>query len=475
MHVTKSIISKKTKGAFGMKTKYTGLENHEVTVDFNNSLGEISYRDHSFGIGGINTLPMPDKVVSGIKKLKPKLIRIFIQEFFFIYPESGVFDWTKLDAYMDSVHAIGADIMAHITIKPKALYPVIDENIWQPTSVSEWQSVIEALVHRYSVEKKYVTHWAMGNEINIGELGGCPYKFTDPYEFFEYYQMTAHAIAKAYPQAKIGGMAWAGCWQDTVDFMTEFINHAVKANIKPDFVSYNIYEDCPHDQANAVERIRPIVEDLGVDMYITELNVSLVFGMEELAYLSARAASLGATILKLSDAKLLSATFQYHIVDMHCSVPEFEGWYSRARYMADHWNDAPHRLGLFDWAGNPRPQYFLYQLLYSVYGERFKVEVSYPDYLHSVAAQNENGDINVFISNFNNNDAKDIITKIKMKSNPIGLYDIKVYRIDDDKRWTNDLTLHPVEERTTYMPEDFDIPIYAPANSVVLVNIKKHK
>jgi len=458
-----------------MKTKFTEMENREIIVDFNQTLGEVSYHDHSFGIGGINTLPMPEKIIDGIKALKPKLIRIFIQEFFFIYPESGKFDWTKLDAYMDSVHAIGADIMAHITIKPNCLYPVIDENIWRPNNVEEWQSVVRALVHRYSVEKKYVTHWAMGNEINLGEEGGCPYKFTDPREFFEYYKITAEAISKAYPTAKIGGLAWAGGGPEAVDFMTQFIKLAINDDIKPDFVSYNIYQDCPLFQASEAELFRPIVEELDIDLYITELNVGLDFGVEEIAYTGARAASLAATILKLEDTKVLSGTFQYHIVDMHCDLDEFNSWYSIGRYMSKHWNDGPHRLGLFDWAGNPRPQYFMYQMLHQVCGERIAIDVGDSEFLHATAARTTDGEINIFISNFSADKAQDLITQISLKGNPIGLCDLTVCRVDDENRWDDELNLQPIEQRTTYMAEDFQFPIYAPANSVTMIKLKRHQ
>jgi hypothetical protein len=35
-------------------------------------------------------------------------IRIFIQEFFQVYPEHGRFDWSRLDRYMDALAKTGA-------------------------------------------------------------------------------------------------------------------------------------------------------------------------------------------------------------------------------------------------------------------------------------------------------------------------------------------------------------------------------
>jgi hypothetical protein len=34
--------------------------------------------------------------------------------------------------------------------------------------------------------------------------------------------------------------------------------------------------------------------------------------------------------------------------------------------MAEHWNDIPKRLGLMDLDGKARPQYYLYNMLYSM-------------------------------------------------------------------------------------------------------------
>jgi len=65
---------------------------------------------------------------------------------------------------------------------------VKDETIWKPNNVKRWQYIIGEMVKRYSVDNKYVTYWGIGNEINIGEWGGCPYKIPDANDYFEYYK-----------------------------------------------------------------------------------------------------------------------------------------------------------------------------------------------------------------------------------------------------------------------------------------------
>ena len=55
-----------------------------------------------WGRGASTASRSPARVIEGMRKLKPRLVRIFLQEYFNVYPAHGVFDWGKLDAYMDS-------------------------------------------------------------------------------------------------------------------------------------------------------------------------------------------------------------------------------------------------------------------------------------------------------------------------------------------------------------------------------------
>ena len=118
--------------------------------------------------------------MDGIRGLKPRWIRIFIQEFFRIYPDHGRFDWSRLDPYMEALARTGARIVGAVTIKPPVLFPQVRHDLWQPTDEAEWQGVLFALVRRYSVEHPLVTHWEIGNETDIGESGGTPYLIPDP-------------------------------------------------------------------------------------------------------------------------------------------------------------------------------------------------------------------------------------------------------------------------------------------------------
>ena len=454
------------------KDKYTTLKNCKVNIDFADVIGEIDFKNHSVGIGGVNPMPMPQKVAEGAATLKPPLIRIFIQEFFFIEKDDGALDFTALDKYMRSIVTTGADIMASICIKPKSLYPVVDETIWKPNDIERWQYIIGEMVKRYSVENKYVTHWGIGNEINIGEWGGCPFRITDVNDYFEYYKMTVEPILSVFPQAKVGGPSWAGTGQDAYRFFDAFISLCTKENIKLDFISYNIYSDNPENHINGATRVRNVVDrhNKDIKIYITELNMDLGgVSIEERAYLSKRAAGLGAILYEYYKRADFIHSFQYHIYDQFCDPDQFKPFFARHRYMANHWNDEPHRLGLFDMDGKPRPQFFMYAMLYAMAKKEVAAKVEDNENIRMLASCDDRY-TTLFLTNYHPEETEAVTLSIYFKNARQGLTRMKVYRIDEQKRWDNDrFQLVPVENRSVYVHDDFWFSILAPEDSAVLI------
>ena len=457
---------------FLTKDKYTTMKNVKAHIDFADVTGNLDFTNHTFGIGGVNSSPMPQKVAEGTAKLKPAMIRIFIQEFFFVEKENGELDFTALDKYMRSVNSTSADVMASICIKPKSLYPAVDETIWRPNNVKRWQYIIEEMVKRYSVDNKYVTHWGIGNEINIGEWGGCPYKIPDAKDYFEYYKMTVEPVLKAYPEAKVGGPSWAGTGNECYQFFDEFIGLCAKEKIRLDFVSYNIYSDNPENHVRGALRVKNVVDkyNSNIEIYITELNVDLGgISIEERAYTSKRAAGLGAILHEYHKRANFIHTFQYHIYDQFCDPDEFKPFFARYRYMANHWNDEPHRLGLFDMDGNARPQYFMYSMLYSMAKTEVAAKVDNCENVRILASRDDRY-ITIFLTNYHTDSTEDVTMSLYFKNAPQGKARMNVFRIDDDMKWDNaHLKLIPTENRIAYIHDDFWFSIFVPADSVVMV------
>jgi len=191
--------------------------------------------------------------------------------------------------------------------------------------------------------------------------------------------------------------------------------------------------------------------------------------VEERAYTPKRAAGLGAILYEYHKHANFINTFQYHIYDQFCDPEEFKPFYSRYRYMANHWDDEPHRLGLFDMTGKARPQYFMYSMLYSMAKTEVAAEADNYENLRILASRDDKR-TTLFLTNYNPDETEDITLSIYFKNALQGKARMTVYRIDDDRRWDNDrLSLIPTENRVTYIHDDFWFSLFVPADCVVMV------
>jgi hypothetical protein len=443
-----------------------------IDVDAGEAIGPLELWRHSVGHGGINTRPLPDRVVEGLRRLKPRLIRIFIQEFFRIYEGEGRFDWSRLDPYMDSFAATGAKVVAAITIKPAALYPEIDQLQWRPRDAGEWQDVIRALVRRYSVERPTVTHWEIGNEPDIGEDGGCPYLITDPEEYGKYYGMTVRPILEAFPDAKVGGPALAS---GRSPLLPGLLDYCGRNDLPLDFVSWHLYHDDPAAHAGLTNHVSALLGEWPgkrPEMLVTEWSRNFPpVSVEDDAFEPRRAAIVAASIIEMRRADL-DWSFYYHIRDQVCFPSDFEPFFSDrgvGPVMVRHWNEVPHRFGLFGVCGEVRPQYFVYRMLAQMGEEQLTLECG--DGLRALAGRGDGG-VSVLLVNENGDAGRDRTAVLRFANLSPGLKRLTVWRIDGRRAWSNEtLELHPVERRDLYALSRSECHVHMPADSVALVSL----
>ena len=460
-----------------MNDKYSQMPVRKAHIDFSAPVRKMDFKGHSAGIGGVGPQPMTGKMIEGTARLKPDLIRIFIQEFFFIEKPDGALDFSALDAYMESISKTGADIMASICIKPPSLYPAVDETVWRPADAGRWRHIIGEMAKRYSIDNKFVTHWGVGNEINIGEYGGCPYKIESPDDYFEYYKMTVEPILEVFPEARVGGPSWAGVPNErNREFFERFIGACKKENVQLDFISYNVYSDSPEHHTKGALTAKDIVDGFGggIEIYVTELNVGIgnEISIEEKSHTPKRAAGLAAILCDFHKRAGFLKTFQYHLYDQFCDPNDFKPFYARARYMANHWSDEPHRLGLLDERGAPKPQYFVYSMLYSMAENEVAANAEGCEDLKLLASYGDRR-ATVFMANYNVQSACDFILTLCFKDAPEGRAKLSVYRIDVDRKWDADIfELIPNECRTVYAHSDFSFSVYMPADCVAMATLE---
>ncbi|MEW6754054.1 MAG: hypothetical protein AB1505_24200 [Candidatus Latescibacterota bacterium] len=467
----------------------------DVAVDAGQIAGPLEAWRQGLGHGGINALPLPDRVVRGVAALRPRLVRIFIQEFLRVYPEHGRFDWTRLDPYMAALEATGAQVMAALCIKPPPLYPRVDHRLWRPADVGEWQQVVAALVRRYSVERRLVTHWEVGNEVDIGESGGSPYLITDGREYGEYYALTTQAVLGACPQARVGGPAAAHVHSPVV---AGFLEHCAQRGTRVDFLSYHLYHSDPALHLEHLRAARALVERVGlpaVELMVTEWNRRLFDGISvaDDAADPRRAAAVAATVMRLVEAGL-HGSFYYHVWDQTCYAADFRPFFSDEGLanMLRHWNEVPHRLGLFGVGGEVRPQYFVYWMLSRLGSERLAAHSGHGDL--TVLAARQGGTVSIMLANYGLERPADRVAVLQLSGLQPGVRRLAVWRLDAARRWDEEArtpdgapraaaagqpvalagppVLRPVEQREVDTADSFSCQVLLPADAVALVRLE---
>jgi xylan 1,4-beta-xylosidase len=355
-----------------MKKRKTS-EKANISVDAGRPAGKSVLPNHGLGQGGLSDEPwMIADHIPQLKNLNPKYIRLFIQEYYGLYPEHNVYNWEKLDATVDAVLKTGAKPLMCICFKPKALYPVIDHKIVHPASYDEWDELIYRLVRHYNVERKDgIIYWEVANEPDIGESGGCPYLFTGE-DYSVYYEHTVKAILRADKSAKVGGPALAG-WRNSA-IPEPWIDHCHKKNVPVDFISWHFYYDDPDTPCSGAVYFRELLKkypSLKPELMITEWNIDLNWKRKEPEF---QVCFIPAAIYHMVKAGV-DYSFHYHIRDCHVREDIFRNFFSETglKFMANWWNEKLQRDGIFDFQGMMRPAYFVFKMLGKMTGDFVRV------------------------------------------------------------------------------------------------------
>jgi len=212
-----------------------------VEVIFANRLGSLNISQMALGQGGLSEDPMWASRVAEVRALKPRVIRLFVQEYFDLLPKRGRFHFDTLDRSIDAILITGAEPLMCLCFKPRILFPEINQDVVEPTDYTKWENLIFRLVRHYQQRGAHIRYWEVGNEPDIGEDGGCPYRFK-PDSYVRYYRHTAAAILRADPQARVGGPALASVHSPLLPALLD----AACTNQTPlHFVSWHTYTSPP--------------------------------------------------------------------------------------------------------------------------------------------------------------------------------------------------------------------------------------
>ena len=342
-----------------------------LSVDFSKPDGAWNMPALALGQGGLQSDPMIEPHIKELRQLRPKTIRLFMDEYYRVYPGHGRYDWTKLDRELRAVRATGARPTLSVANKPPVLFPKVDHFIVHPNDYAEWEKLCEELAKHCREEKFDVAAWEVCNEPDIGESGGTPQYFTTPEDYNTYYDHTVAGLLRGDPDAQVGGPAVANANSPLVEGLIE---HCATKNVPLHFLSWHLYSDSPSGHAGNIDKQRarlakfPQLKD--VKLFISEWNMDL---MKPNLAPGFQSAFVLETMRRFGEEKLDMAAY-YHIRDCFVDPADFD-WMSPGgrRFMAHWWNTMPQYSALFDHHGRVRPAWYAFRILGQLEGPRYAV------------------------------------------------------------------------------------------------------
>lgn len=356
-----------------------------VEVDFAKRLGPMNIDRMALGQGGTSEEATWTDRIPEVRALHPRVIRLFIQEYFDLMPERGRYDFATLDRSVDMIVRTGASPLMCICFKPKLLFPQLNQDIVEPQDYAAWEALIEALVRHYGDRKVGIRYWEIANEPDIGEDGGCPYRF-QPHSYVRYYRHTAAAILRADPQARVGGPALANVRSPILPALLEA---AAKQDLPLHFISWHIYSNSPTAIRETITyAARQVAQHPGLkpETFLDEWNMDLMNPPLDARF---QPCFIAETVYQMKEASLDYSCY-YHIRDFYVQLERFAPFMSPkgAAFMTRWWNRMPQFDGLFDYQNQVRPAYFAFKLLSRLAGERLLVTSSHPT-LHGFATRDD--------------------------------------------------------------------------------------
>jgi hypothetical protein len=323
--------------------------------------------------------------VAEVRALHPRIVRLFIQEYFDLLPERGRYHFDTLDRSVETILATGAKPLMCICFKPRVLFPKINQDIVEPDDYAAWEELISNLVRHYKQRGAGLQYWEVGNEVDIGEDGGCPYRFK-PESYVRYYEHTAAAILRADPDARVGGPALANVRSQ---IFPALLASAATNHLPLHFVSWHIYSSNPKAVRGTIDYAKELLKkhpSLKPETFLDEWNMDLTNPPLNPRF---QPCYIAETLWQMKEAGLDWSCY-YHIRDYYVDLDRFTPFMSSkgAAFMARWWNRMPQFDGLFDYQNRVRPAYFAFKLLSRLAGERLRVESTAPA-IHAFATQDD--------------------------------------------------------------------------------------
>jgi hypothetical protein len=401
-----------------------------------------------------------------IRTLRPRVVRLFVQEYFDLLPQPGKYHFATLDASVDAILKTGATPLLCIVFKPKVLFPRIDTSLVEPTRWKDWESLVSALVRHYRQRNGAGWYWEVGNEWDMESGGGTPYHMT-PAQYTRFYEHTVRAIREADATARVGGPALA---YFTSPILPALLAFSAQNHLPLDFVSWHGYQEDPQWYRKSLEAIRAQLRaypSLRPELVIDEWNM---------------APSEGSTDPRRQPAFIVETTFQmleggidlacyYHIRDYPFDAEAFAKFFP-PQYTAEQarfWDRRPVYLGLFDLQNHVRPAYFVFRLLERLTGDRVAVTAT-SSTVHGLASHDAS--LNTFSILVWNYSDKAATVSLRLQNIPAKLT-VQPYRLDATGASDDDLARLRPQPVQSLSPGEASLALHLEPWGITMLSLEK--
>jgi len=228
-----------------------------IVVDTKNTVQPLNRSWTALAQGGEENGNMLLPVINEIKELNPSYIRI--DHIFDMYDVvSGgkgsplVFDFTRLDSYIEDIIKTGAIPLISLSYMPPSV--AVDGQITgPPQNWADWEQMVQKTIEHYSgINNKNIldVYYEVWNEPDLfgdWKIGKDP-------NYLELYRYAASGAAKAQNtnQYFFGGPGTTG-------FYPNWINALLKSGYRTDFISWHRYSENPSDFETDINALKEIL------------------------------------------------------------------------------------------------------------------------------------------------------------------------------------------------------------------------
>ncbi len=400
---------------------------------------------HAFSQGGEESVDMLAPVTAEVRALKPKIIRLdHLYDHYDVVGKNGndlTFNWSKLDAAVDTIIATGAKPLLVLSYMPAVIAK--DGNITNPpNNWDDWALVVQRTIEHYSgrgAKNIGGVYYEVWNEPDLAQFGSWKYGGEKSYITLYRYASIGASRAQNVNGFNLGGPSTTGLYKS-------WILALVGSGNRIDFLSWHTYQRDPlrfsKDQEDLISWLLPYPKFTLIPQLITEFGFT---GDKSTLYGGSYAAAHTAAVIR----QLISGGPTYALSFQPKDGPGQED--------GSGWGLVTHETN----GKKPKPRYYVYSFIDAMTGTR--VSVSGEGTWVTGFASTRDGIIRLLLVNFDPRGTHTELVPVTFGNLTPGTYKLRQrFFLGSDATFTETVTEQSLQRE-----------VLMPASSIVILELSK--